>query len=101
MEDIEHTEFIKEWIKNIDAAAYEKNLYKDEKLPSIKKKIDVNDKAEYWPKSIVESLHWLPFLDIMDFTSDRIDNDKNILPSLLKFLQCLRLNIGGIKWKMI
>ena len=26
----------------------------------------------------------LTFLDIMEFTADRIDNDKNILPSLLR-----------------
>ena len=65
MEDIEHPKLIKEWIQNIDAAAYENNLYKDETLPSIKKKVDGNDKTEYWPKSIMESLNWLPFLDIM------------------------------------
>ena len=34
----------------------------------------------------MESLNWLPFLDIMEFTVDRIENDKYILPSLLKFL---------------
>ena len=33
----------------------------------------------------MESLNWLTFLDIMDFTTDRIENDKNILPSLLNF----------------
>ena len=70
--------------KNLDAAAYEKNLHKDKKLPSIKKKIDPNDKTEYWTKIIMESLNWLTFLDIMDFTEDRIENDKNLLPSLLK-----------------
>ena len=32
----------------------------------------------------MESLNWLPFLDIMEFTTDRINNDKNLLPSLLK-----------------
>ena len=31
--------------KIIDTAADEKNLYKDVKLPSIKKKIDRNDKT--------------------------------------------------------
>ena len=54
MEYIEHPALIEEWIKNIDAAAYENNLYKDEKLPSIKKRIDRNDKTEYWPIIIVE-----------------------------------------------
>ena len=32
----------------------------------------------------MESLNWLPFLDIMDLTAYRIQNDKNLLPSLLK-----------------
>ena len=88
MKYIEHPALIEEWIQNIDAAAYEKNLHTDEKLPLMKKKIDSNYKTECWPKSIMESLNWLPFLDIMEFTADSINNDKNILPSLLNFLQC-------------
>ena len=71
--------------KNIDAAAYEKNRYKDEKLPSIKKNIDRNDKTEYWQKIIKGILNWLPFLDTIEFTADRIENDKNLSPSLLIF----------------
>ena len=47
MEDTEHPAFIEEWIHNNDAAAYEKNLHKVEKLPSLRKKIDRNDKTEY------------------------------------------------------
>ena len=45
MEDIEHPALIEEWIQNIDAAAYEKNPHKYEKLPSMKKKIDRNYKT--------------------------------------------------------
>ena len=55
-----------------------KESIKDEYLPSSKKKINHNDKTEYWPKSIVESLNWLPYLDIMEFAADRIENDKNL-----------------------
>ena len=62
MENLDYPALIEEWKQNIDAAAYEKNLYQDLKLPSIKKKIDRNDKIEYWPTSIKESLNWLPFL---------------------------------------
>ena len=39
----------------------------------------------------MESLNWLPFHDIMEFTADRIDNDKNILPSLLDFFTMFRI----------
>ena len=34
---------------------------------------------------MVEILNWLPFLYIVEFTADRKDNDKNLLPSLLNF----------------
>ena len=50
----------------------------------MKKKIDRNYKTECWQKIIMESLSWLTFLDTMEFTSDRIQNDCNPLPSLLK-----------------
>ena len=100
MENIDHPELIEELKQNLDAAAYEKNLYKYVKLPSTKKKMDRNDKTEYCPTSIKESINWLPFFDIMEFTADRIENYKNILPSLLKIFQCLRLNVGGIRGNM-
>ena len=43
----------------------------------MKKKID---KTECWPKIIMGSLNWLPFIDIIEFTADKIENDKNIFP---------------------
>ena len=49
----------------------------------------------------MESLNSLQFLDIIYFTADRIKNDKKLLPSLLKVLQCLRLNVVGIKKKKV
>ena len=39
----------------------------------------------------MRSLNWLPFIDIMEFTADRIDNDKNILPSLLKIFTMFKI----------
>ena len=61
MVDIDHPELIEEWKQNLDAADYENNLNQDVKIQSIKKKIDYNDKTEYWPKIIKESINWLPF----------------------------------------
>ena len=61
--------------------------------------MDRNYKTECWPKSKMEIINWLPFPDIMEFTADKINNDKNLFQSLLKILQCLRLNNGGIKKK--
>ena len=77
MDDLDHPVLIKELKQNLDAAAYEKNLNQDVKIPSIKKKIDRNNKTEYWPTSIKESLSWLSFLYIMGFTKEKIENDKN------------------------
>ena len=57
MEYIEHPALIKEWIKKLMLLLMKINLYKYEKLPSIKNKIDRNYKTEHFPKSIVESLN--------------------------------------------
>ena len=57
----------------------------------MKKKIDRNYKTESWPKSIMESLNWLRFLDIMQSTVDEIKNDKNLLPSLLKHFTMFKM----------
>ena len=61
-----------------------KYLHKDDNLPSMMEKIDCNYKTEFWPKSTMESLNWLPFLDIMEFTANNIKNDKNLFPSFLE-----------------
>ena len=75
MDDLEHPVLIKEWIQNLDAAAYAKNLHKDEKLPSRKQNIDCNYKTECWPKSKMENLNQLPFIDIMESTAENISNE--------------------------
>ena len=46
-----HTALIEEWKQNIDAAAYEKNLNQDAKIPSIKKNY-CNEKTENLPTII-------------------------------------------------
>ena len=47
--------------------------------------MDRNYKTECFPKSIMESLNWLPFFNIMEFTAYSTENDKNLLPSLMNF----------------
>ena len=37
MKNLDNTALIEEWKQNFDAAAYEKNLNQDIKIPSIKK----------------------------------------------------------------
>ena len=79
MDDIDHLALIEEWIQYIYAAYYENNLNQDVKIPSIKKKIDRNNKTEYYPTRTKESLNWLPFFDTTELTEDRIENDKKLL----------------------
>ena len=67
-------------------------LNQDLKLPPKKKKIDPNDKIKYQPTSIKEGLNWLSFFDIMEFTADGIDNEKRLLPSLLKIFENFKIN---------
>ena len=38
----------------------------------------------YWQTIIKEVINWFPFLNIMEYTKYRIDNEMALLPSLLK-----------------
>ena len=46
----------------------------------------------------MESLNWLPFLDFMEFTADSIENDKNILRSLLNFFTMFKIKCWWNTW---
>ena len=52
MDNLDHTGLIEEWRQILDAAAYEKTLNQDVKLPSKNKTTDCNNKTEYCPTSI-------------------------------------------------
>ena len=39
----------------------------------------------YRPTIIKEGINWFPFLNIMEYTVDKIDNEITLLPSLLIF----------------
>ena len=39
------------------------------------------------------------FLDIMEFTADRIDNEKKILPSLLNMFSMFKINCWYNPWE--
>ena len=72
MDDLDHPALIEGWKQTLDAAYYENILNKDVKILSIQGKHYRNEKHEYWPTSAKESLNWLPFFDIMEFTGDTI-----------------------------
>ena len=60
MDDLDHPALIKKWKHNLDTSAFENNLYKYIKLPSIKGKNECNDKTEFCPKIIKKSINWSP-----------------------------------------
>ena len=56
-----------------------------------KKKIDRNDKIEYWQTRINEDINWLFLFDIMELTADRIYNERILLPSLLNIFSMFQI----------
>ena len=46
----------------------------------------------YWPTSKKEVINWFPFMNIMDYTTDKIDNEITLLPSLLKMFSMFKMS---------
>ena len=59
-------------------------INKEIKLPPKKKLIYRNNNMTYCPTSIKEVINWFPFLNIMEYTADSIENKITLLLSLLK-----------------
>ena len=62
-------------MKKIDA-----NVYK----PSAKKEIDCHDSNSYYPTLIKNTIHWFPFLTIIEHILNILSPNKGLIPSLLK-----------------
>ena len=45
----------------------------------------------YWTKSIKEVIDWFPFLNIMEYTVDKIENNITLLPLLLKIFSMFQM----------
>ena len=78
-----------------------KNLNKEIKLPSNKKEIYCCDNMTYWETNVKEFINWFFFTNIMEYTSERIDNDITSLPSLLEKNVCFRYVFVMIRNLMI
>ena len=74
LKDIDHPALVTEWKKTFYSTAYEKITTKEIKLQSKKKEIDCHDNINYWPTSIKKFINWFPFLNIMEYTAERIVN---------------------------
>ena len=45
----------------------------------------------YWPTSIKEFINWFTFMNIMEYTTDRIDNEITLLPPLMKMFSIFQM----------
>ena len=52
--------------------------------PYKKNKFNRVDNHKNWPKSIKETIQWFPFLTIIEHTSNKMQDDKGLISSLLK-----------------
>ena len=56
------------------------------------------DYFEHWPASIKSSIQWFPFLEIMEYTGNDMQNDTPLTSSLLKMFSMfeIRLSVGDV-----
>ena len=67
---------IMHWLNNVNKILMLlmiNNFKKEIKLPS-KIKIDCRCSISYWTTSIKEGINWLSFMNIIEYTSEMIDN---------------------------
>ena len=62
------------------------------------KKINRIDDFENWPVSIKSTIQWFPFLGIMKYTGNDMQNDTHLTSSLLKMFSLfeIRLSCGDV-----
>ena len=90
IDNLDHFALIEEFKQNLDSASYKK--FKPRFKATIKEEInDRNDKIDYRPTRIKEGINWLSLSDIMEFTADSIENEKIILPLLLKMFSMIHI----------
>ena len=66
-------------------------------VPSTKS-INCKDEFKHWPESIKSTMQWFPFLEIMEYTGNDMQNDTHLTSSLLKMLSMfeIRLSVGDV-----
>ena len=68
-----------------------RKINKGIKLPSQKKEIDICGIIDHWPTCIKEDINWLSFMNIMEYTEDKVENETTLLPSLLSIFSMLQI----------
>ena len=59
----------------------------------MKKEIYRHNIKSYWPTIKIGYIRWFPFLTIMEYTADKINNQIIILPQLLNFFEMYNKNL--------
>ena len=68
--------------------------------PSDKKGTNHHDSDLYWPKLIKYTISWFTFLTIMKHTTNILNPNKGMIPSLLKAFAIFESRLIGDKEKM-
>ena len=58
------------------------------------KKINRIDEFEHWPASIKSTLQWFPFLEIMEYTGNYMQDDTHLTSSLLKTFSLFEIRLS-------
>ena len=61
------------------------------------------DEFEHWPASIKSTLQWFPFLEIMEYTGNEMQDDTHLTSSLLKMFSLfeIRLSCGDVNLETV
>ena len=83
LKDINHSALLQEWKISIDAAEYEIDIDANMSKPSDKIEIDHRDSDLYCPTTIIYTIHWFPFIAIMEHTANILKPNNGLITSLL------------------
>ena len=78
---------------NIDAAEYERNMAENYR-PSDKKRIKRHADQDHWPASIKSTCQWFLFHSIMDYTGNIMQDDTQLISSLLKMFSMFEIRLS-------
>ena len=64
----------------------------------MQKQINRIDEFKHWPETIKSTMQWFPFLEMMEYTGNYMQDDTHITSSLLKMFSMfeIRLSVGDV-----
>ena len=60
------------------------------------KKNNRKDEFKHWPESIKSTMQWFPFLEIMEYTGNDMQNDTHLTSSLLKTFSVFEIRLSVV-----